>query len=257
MPYPSDPRLAAADQQIGEDETGHEAADVGHVRHAAGLLTDGEGADAVDELEDGPHADGDDGRDRHQEPEDEDGHAVRREQDDVGAQDAGDGAGRAEAGDDRARIDEDVRQAADDAGGNVEERVGQVADAVLDVVAEDPQEEHVAGEVEPAAVHEDAREERQPDRRRPRLLGHLDGLAIDRDRLWLGQIHAGRDLEGDRAVAVRELGALGAGPGALQEQEDEDVDRDEGERHEGGPVPALVLVADREHRADDRAGTRA
>ena len=70
-------------------------------------------------------------------------------------------------------------------GDEVEDEEQPVADAVLDVVAEDPQEEHVAGEVEPAAVHEHAPEQGQLDRRRPGLLRNRDGLPVDRDRLRL------------------------------------------------------------------------
>ena len=45
---------------------------------------------------------------------------------------------------------------------HVEERVDDVAETVLDVVPEDPEEEHVAGEVEPSPVQEHRDEHREP-----------------------------------------------------------------------------------------------
>ena len=55
----------------------------------------------------------------------------------------------------------------------------------------------------------------------PGLLRDLDRLAVDRDRLGLGQVVAGGDLVRHGAVAVGELGALAAGAGALEQEEDE------------------------------------
>ena len=127
-----------------------------------------------------------------------------------------------------------------------------MADAVLDVVAEDPQEEQVAGDVEPSAVHEHARQERQPDRAGPGLLRDGDGLAADLDRLRLDKVDAVGDLERHRAVAVGEL-LPGRTAGALEQEEDGDVEADECEAHERWAMAPLVLVADGEHRRDDRA----
>jgi hypothetical protein len=130
-----------------------------------------------------------------------------------------------------------------------------VTDAVLDVVAEDPQEEHVPAEMQPVTVHEDAAEQRQPDRNGSGLLRHFEWLAVDVDRLRRRQVGAGGDLVRDGAVAIREVRPLLAGASTLQEDEDPDVERDEREGHECRAVAALVLVADGEHRADDRAGS--
>ncbi len=107
--------------------------------------------------------------------------------------------------------------------------------------------------MQPAAVHEDAAEQRQPDRRRARLLGNGDLLAPDIDRLGLGQIDPVGDLIRDRAVPVGEVVSLRPAA-ALEEDEDQDVERDDRQGDDCRPVTALVLVADREHRADDRAG---
>ena len=125
---------------------------------------------------------------------------------------------------------------------------------MLDVVAEDPQEQHVAGEMEQPAVHEHAREQRQPDRVRPGFLRHDDGLAVDRDGLRVDQVDAVDDLVRNGAEAVRELLTALAGSSSLEQEEDEDVQTDDRQRDVGRPVATLVLVADREHRRKDRAG---
>ncbi len=87
-----------------------------------------------------------------------------REQHQIGAQDTGDRPGGADQGVARVGVEkrEAVRRrvAADD----VEERVAHVAEAVLDVVAEDQQKQHVAQQVQPAAVQEQRREHGQGGR---------------------------------------------------------------------------------------------
>ncbi len=123
---------------------------------------------------------------------------------------------------------------------------------MLDVVAEDPQEEHVAAQVEQAAVHEDAGEQGEPDRVWTGLLRDLDGSAADGDLRRFDQVDPVRDLERDGAVAVGEVLATWS-PGALEKQEDGDVDGDDGQAHDRRAVAALVLVGDRQHRPDDSA----
>jgi hypothetical protein len=73
---------------------------------------------------------------------------------------------------------------------------------VLHVVAEDPQEQQIAQQVEPTAVHEHAGEQRQLDGIGPVLLRDQDPAAI-----WRGhrdrpdQVAAGRDLSGTALYA--------------------------------------------------------
>src|SRR4029077_2646670 len=119
---------------------------------------------AAYELKNGPQADGHDGRDRYQETEQEDDHPVPREQDDVRPQHGGDGPRGAQVWDDRVGIHHDLGEAGDDPGDQVARQVQDRPDVVLDVVAKDEQEEHVAAQVQPAGVHEHAGQQGQVDR---------------------------------------------------------------------------------------------
>jgi hypothetical protein len=70
-----------------------------------------------------------------------------------------------------------------DAGSHVEDQVAHVPEAVLDVVAEDPEEEHVAAEVEQAAVEEHRRHHREQhvlgrEHRRPAAAVVVAGGAV-------------------------------------------------------------------------------
>jgi hypothetical protein len=55
-------------------------------------------------------------------------------------------------------VEDDVRETRTDAASKVEEKVGDVAEVVFDVIAEDPEEEHVTRDVQEAAVEEHAGE---------------------------------------------------------------------------------------------------
>ena len=94
-----------------------------------------------------------------------------------------------------------------------------MAEAVLDVVAEDPQEHHVADEMEPAAMHEHGSEDGE------RALGRLLREARWDERPVL-----------DEAVAAREL-----------DQEEQHVEDDQNERDDRCRAPLRVVVADGEH----------
>ena len=59
----------------------------------------------------------------------------------------------------RVEVEEDVREARADSADEIEEKVGEVAEVVFHVVAEDPEEEHVTGDVQEAAMQEHAGEE--------------------------------------------------------------------------------------------------
>ena len=61
------------------------------------------------------------------------------------------------------RVDDDLGERRRDTADEVEQQERDRAEPILDVVPEDPQEEHVAEQVQPAAVQEHARE--HPDRR--------------------------------------------------------------------------------------------
>ena len=101
----------------------------------------------------------------------------------------------------------------------IEDQELHVPEAVLDVVAEDPQVEHVAAEVQPAAVHEHGAEN-----------GRDVGSRIVREAPG----HECPFL--DEPVAVLQL-----------EQEDEHVDDDEDEGDVRRRAPHGIVVAERKH----------
>src|SRR5215218_7558633 len=94
---------------------------------------------------------------------------------------------------------------------------------VLDVVAEDPEEEHVAADVEPTAVEEHRGQERK-------------------------EVVPGRDLARDGAPAVDEIHQFWFGKRYLI-QEDEDVERNQAVVDERGQATTVVLVPNRKHPA--------
>jgi hypothetical protein len=141
---------------------------VRQVRHAADLSQLADRTEPGPDLQHDPEADDHHGRDLGDDPEQQDADPVEREPDEVGAHQAGDRAGGPQRRDVRERVGRDLREAAGQAAGQVEEHVAHGAQDLLDVVAEDPEVEHVAGQVQRAAVQEHRRQQRQPDRERHR-----------------------------------------------------------------------------------------
>jgi hypothetical protein len=130
---------------------------------------------------------------REEEDDEDDGHDPRaREQQQVTAEHAGHRAGRPDRRDRRVRINEDLTRVGGQAAQDVEHDELDRSHGVLDVVAEDPQEQHVAPEVQQASVHEHRREQRQPRRG--------VGSATRRVADLIARV---RDLVGDRPVLDR------------------------------------------------------
>ena len=94
----------------------------------------------------------------------------------IGPEHAGDGAAGADRRDVGQRAEAGVGEGRGVAREQVEEQIADVPQPVLDVVAEDPEEEHVAQEVPPAAVQEHG-EERALQARGP--LARRDGAAVE------------------------------------------------------------------------------
>src|SRR5438309_2871216 len=143
-----------------DHDAGEEATDVLEDRDAAGRALDPERGDPVDQLEQEPEPEDDDGR--HLEELVEEAEEDEREdprpgvENEIGSEDGGD---RPRCPDDRhlrRRRDRDLRQRGDSSAKQVEEQEADPAEAILDVVAEDPQVQHVADQVQPAAVEERA-----------------------------------------------------------------------------------------------------
>ena len=112
----------------------------------------------------------------------------------------------------------------------VEDEEAGVSHRVLDVVAEDPEVEHVAGQVHEAAVQEHAREERQGG-----------GNGCDRGRELVGSEDHGRN---HAELVNEELGGAGRERKLVHEHESVGRDQTHGEERSG---PGRVIVPQRNH----------
>src|SRR5688572_23315567 len=227
---PRAPRGEEADREDAEDDP----ADVREVGDAAALLRAQKGEPADQGLHDEVDAEEEAGREREDEDrEDQRQHAALREEDEVGAEYRGDRPAGAEIRD--RRIDwaaeaEGHRRLCrhrEHASEDVEDDEPRPPERVLDVVPEDPEEEHVPQQVEPVRVQEHGREE-----------GDERALAAGRARA----LHlAGPEREvvegGEEALAVA---------GSLVEDEDEDVRGDQG-HGDDRKAPRREVVPEREH----------
>jgi hypothetical protein len=160
----------------------------------------------------------------HEEQRHEADDAGLREQQHVGAQNAGNGAAGTDHRNAAAGHEEDLEQGSGDATHDVEDQVAKVAHALLDVVAEDEQGPHVAEEVKPAAVDEHGTEKCGPDL----------------EASWRGN-KAGRDetpREDKLLKPLRTEPKLGEKDEAVQGDEDEIDDRN---------APTALRVVEREH----------
>ena len=180
---------------------------------------------AEPELEREPGGEEDHRRDLDDEDEDERDDSREREEQEVRREDAGDRAARPDVRDQRLvgraepERDRGLRGGRGHSCRKVEEEVAEAAERVLDVVPEDPEEEHVPDDVRPAPV----REHRREDVRRPRVADAVAGSL----RL------AGEETE-------LEHGLLEVGH--LVEEPDRCVDRDQPDRDEREPTRADVVV---------------
>src|SRR4029079_5941160 len=178
-------------QQDPDHDAQHGAADVREERDAAARRAAAERADAAHQLEHEPEAQEDDRRDLEQlveEAEEHQGQDARaREKHDVHAERCRDRTGRADQRRGRLRVDDHLGQRRCDAADEVEDEERDPAKAILDVVAEDPQVQHVAEDVQPATVQEHAGD--HPERRPAEVVAGLEG---------------GRDPRRDRAPLVEE-----------------------------------------------------
>ena len=135
------------------------------------------------------------------------------------------------------------------------------AQAVLDVVAEDPQEQHVAQQVQPGTVHEEGIE--QAERRRnaareghgpPRAVGadrDLEVAALDQ----LGRDQAVLDHEIFQAGGPGQRLQVGGAQGLLQVlagqvalvDENRKIEQDEQDDHHGRSPGRIIILERNEH----------
>lgn len=132
-----------------------------------------------------------------------------REHEDIGAEHPGDRARGADIGHARFGSDGILRERRRDAGQQVEDQKFEVAEAVFDIVAEDPQKQHIAEQVQPAAMHEHRGE-----------YGHQIGA-------WVVRKSGGNEGPiGDELVSAAKFS-----------QEDQHVEADKRERDDRGGTP--------------------
>src|SRR5215212_5012058 len=143
-----------------------ESSDMREERHLVLGRRRSERREAAQELQDEPQDQDDDRRHLDQLIEEAEEHqrqdARSRIQDEIGAEDRRDRAGRSDQRGAGRRVREDLAEGGHHPAGQVEQEEAKAAEAVLDVVAEDPQIEHVAAQVQPAAVEELARDQPEP-----------------------------------------------------------------------------------------------
>ncbi len=160
-------------------------------------------------------------------------HARPREQEEIGAEHGRDGAARSEVRD--LRVDggaegerhERLERGRSKAAQEVEDEVAQPAERVLDVVAEDPEEEHVPGQVEDVPVHEHRRDARE----RPVLADDRTGV-VHLARV-VGQVVDGAFGDVDAAV--------------LDDDVERDVRRNQRRGHDR-EAPGRDVVLERDQR---------
>jgi hypothetical protein len=159
--WPGDlPRAPADRRRPGEPRT-ERGSDVGEEGDAAPVRGRAEDPEVrLDQLVEEPGAEEEPGRQLHREDDHEPAHRRVRVEDEVGAEHGGDRAARAQVGHPRlGRAAEGeghqrLRQRRDEAAREVEDELAERAEGVLDVLAKDGQEEHVAEDVVPASVQE-------------------------------------------------------------------------------------------------------
>src|SRR5439155_9394202 len=149
--------LVLAPEEEEQENSGSEPEEVREIRDVLGRLMRGEAElrESVDHLEHDEEADHDKGgklQDRDEDSEEHEcRHPGRGEHHDVRSEDSGDRPGRPDHG---LGLDESLTDRGDDPTKDVEDQVGSTPQAILDVIAEDPEIDHVPDDVQPAAVQE-------------------------------------------------------------------------------------------------------
>ena len=118
-------------------------------------------SDSGQKLKQKPISQNDEGWNRDEKYEDKGQDSSSRIKNDIGTHHAGDGAAGAERWKGGVVIKNNVRETGTDAASEVEKKIGDVAEVIFHVVSENPEEEHVPGDVHEAAMHEHAGENGQ------------------------------------------------------------------------------------------------
>jgi hypothetical protein len=216
-----------------------EPADVSEPRDASNFRASRRGAHgeiAEEQLHEDPKPDHDHGRDVYEPPEEREAHeredARVGEQEEIRAEDAGHRAAGADHRDVRARGGQRLRDRRRDARQEIEDEESPVPQRILDVVAEDPQIEHVADDVHRVErVHEHRGEDRHQRAREIVQPGAGAGEPA-RHRAELEDERFRRSIPSDAEGHLVEV--------------DQHVEHDEGDRHQRHGAAGDV-VAQRDH----------
>jgi hypothetical protein len=240
---------------------------VGAVRHPS-LRPEDERQEVVDQHEDAEHETRRqlDDVDEQGEQEDIGAHAVVGKPDEVQAEHAGDRPRRADRRQVGPHPDEGVPEPRNPPGAEIDEQVEEPSEPVLDVVAVDPQEQHVPGEVHQSAVQEHRREQAGDGRG-----GGMEAVPEDEQVVRAHPLRHHADLRyrqaavgGDRLQVGGERRVVGIGLLERQRQEpqvDRDVERDERPRDDRSPGRVRTVADGEKHarrlyRTADLANTR-
>src|SRR5215813_4752181 len=222
---------------LAQHQAQHDAADEaagvrppGNPAHLSSLARQLNGAD--EQLENKPQAQVNHRGDLHKPGNDEDRdkreHSAACIQDEVRPQDPGDRSGRADCRNHGFRVRKRLRAKRGRSAEEIEKDKTSVTQPVLDVVAKNPEVEHVADDVGPAAVEKHRGEDRQEAKRAYRVPAVVN--PVD---------ETGRD----EAKQLQHLGRTGAKAHFLEK--DDDVDNDQPHRNErGGAGPDRVSDGD-------------
>jgi len=141
----------------------NKTSDVREECHASAGAADAHAS--AQELHDKPEAQHDSrGHPHHAHPRHEHEHVCTWKEQDIGAKHAGNRAAGAHHRDRGRGIRDCVTQRRQDAASEVKDHKARMPHHILDVVAEDPEIEHVADQMHPASVHEHASQERDVGR---------------------------------------------------------------------------------------------
>src|SRR5438093_1235264 len=235
------PAAEPADEQP-DDHAEDEPADVLEQGDASAGMADPERSEAVDQLEDEPEAEDDDGGDLEELVEEHEEHDRQDPcpwvQHEVGAEDRGDRARGPDDGRRRGRVDEDLAGRGGETAEQVESDEAGPPEPILDVVAEDPQVEHVADQVDPAAVQEHARDDRDE---------------LVRQAIQVARREGRREVTRDERPVVEQALEGRVAPGRLRSElvaEGDHAEDDQPDRHDR-KSPRRVGVAEGDHVPGD------
>jgi len=106
--------------------------------------------DSSEELKQEPVTQNENRRDGNQKYKNKRENTFAGKEKEIGSHDPGNSAARAQSRQGRTPIEKRVQKPSADAAGQIESEIRRVAEVVLDVIAEDPEKEHIPGEMEEA-----------------------------------------------------------------------------------------------------------